>query len=45
MRVNLSPEDLNPDFCPPHLTNTYTYRVIVALRVCGSRYNTLGAIH
>lgn len=45
MRVNLSPKDLNLSFCPPHLANTYAYGVIIALRVCGSGYNSLGAIH
>ena len=27
-------EDLNPSSCPPHLTNTYTYGVTVASRMC-----------
>ena len=27
-------EDLNPGFCPPHPTNTYTYGVTITLRVC-----------
>ena len=35
MCVNFSLGDLNSGSYPPHLTNTYTYRVTVALRVCG----------
>ena len=33
--MKLPPENLNPDPCPLHLTITYTYEVITALRVCG----------
>ena len=35
MCVKLPLRDLNPNPCPPHSTITYTYGVIVALRVCG----------
>ena len=35
MCVKLPPENLNPGPYPLHLTNTYTCRVITALRVCG----------
>ena len=34
--VKLSPENLNPDPFPPHLTNTYTCRVSNTPKVCGS---------
>ena len=33
MCVKLSPGDLNPIPYPPHSTSTYTYRVIIALKV------------
>ena len=35
MCIKPSTEDLIPDPYPPHLTSTYTCRVIIALRVCG----------
>ena len=35
MCVKLSPRDLNPNPCPPHLTCTYICGVTIALRVCG----------
>ena len=34
MCVKLPPEELNLSFYPPHPTNTYTYGVIIALRLC-----------
>ena len=33
MRVKLPSGDLNPNSCPPHPTNTYTYRVTTAPEV------------
>ena len=29
--------DLNPDPCPPHPTNTYTYGVTIAPKMCGDK--------
>ena len=37
MRVKLPSEDLIPNFCPPHFTNTYTCRVTTALKVHGEK--------
>ena len=34
MYVKLPLGDLNSDPCPPHLTSTYTCRVMIAPRVC-----------
>ena len=39
------PGDLNHGYYPLHPTNTYTYGVIIALRVCGDkvgRFNLTG---
>ena len=33
MFVKLPPRDLNPDFCLPHCTNTYTYGMTTTLKV------------
>ena len=41
MCVKLPPKDLNLDPCPPHLTNTYTYKVTIAPRVCGGNWLVL----
>ena len=35
MCVKFFLEDLNPDSCPQLLTDTYTYRVTITLRVFG----------
>ena len=35
MCVKFPPRDLNPGPYPPHLTNTYTYGVTTAPKVCG----------
>ena len=35
MCVKLPFEDLNPNFCPPHLTSIYTYGMTTAPRVHG----------
>ena len=37
MCIKLSPEDLNSDPYPPHPISTYTYKVTIALRVCGDK--------
>ena len=39
--MKLPPKDLNLGPYPPHPTNTYTYGVIIASRVCGDRNNIL----
>ena len=39
MCVKFPRKDLNPDPCPPHLTNTYTCGVIIAPRMCSSSRN------
>ena len=36
MCVKLLPEDLNPGIYPPHSTSTYTCRITIAPKVCGS---------
>ena len=38
--VKLTPGDLNPNTCPLHLTNIYTYEVITAQRMCGDKLGT-----
>ena len=35
MCVKFPPGDLNPSPYPSHLTSTYTYKVTIALKVCG----------
>ena len=41
MCIKLPPKDLNLGPYPPHPTSTYTYRIIIAPRVCGGRNNIL----
>ena len=36
MYVKLTLENLNPNSYPSHPISTYTYGVIITLRVCGS---------
>ena len=38
MYVKLPSRDLNPNFCSPHSTNTYTCKVTIAPRVCGENF-------
>ena len=38
MYVKLSPEDLNSNICPLHLTSTYTCGVTIVPKVCGGNY-------
>ena len=38
MCVKLPPRDLNPDPCPLHPTNNYSYGVIIALKVCSGYF-------
>ena len=37
MHVKLPLEHMNIDLGPPYLTNTYTYRVTIVLRVRGGK--------
>ena len=36
MCVKLPLGDLNPDLCHPHPTSTYTYKMTIVPKVCGS---------
>ena len=36
--MNLSPEDLNPEFCPQHPTSIYIYEVTTAPMVYGDTF-------
>ena len=40
MCVKFIPKNLNPNLFPSHLTNTFIYRVITALRVCDNLHKT-----